>query len=406
MAVLYNQIPRDYIRPVAALSVASPLSKQPSSHPSRRSATQSMIPVFQPAARPIKAVVDLAALAHNVALAKQRSAPAKVLAVVKANAYGHGLARVLPALASADGLALIELESAILLRALGWRKPIVLLEGFFSSSELALFAEHALSTAVHHEAQVEALAAASIPRALDVYIKVNTGMNRLGFAPDAVAQVVSRLRASRAVRSLTLMTHFAAADEIDGIAAPLARFRAVAERFDLPVSLANSAGVLRYGEVGGDVVRPGIMLYGASPSSTPVALLRLKPVMSLMSALIAVQHLAPGDRVGYGGTYRATKPMRIGVVACGYADGYPRQADETTPIDVGGVRTHPMGRVSMDMLAVDITHIPQAEAGTPVELWGKTIPVDEVAAAAGTIGYELLTRVTQRVPFEVTGLTS
>ncbi len=364
-----------------------------------------MIPVFHPAARPIKAVVDLSALAHNLALARQRSQRAKVFAVVKANAYGHGLARVLPALAAADGLALIELEAAIWLRALGWRKPILLLEGFFGAAELAVFAEHRLSTVVHHEAQVRALTEASLPHALDVFIKVNTGMNRLGFAATEIAQVVSRLRGSRSAGSLTMMSHFASADELDGIAEPLARFREVADRFDLPVSLANSAGVLRYGEVGGDVVRPGIMLYGASPSTTPAALMRLKPVMSLKSALIAVQQLAPGDRVGYGGTYRATAAQRIGIVACGYADGYPRQATERTPVDVGGVRTHPVGRVSMDMIAVDITHIPHANEGTAVELWGNAISVDDVAASAGTIGYELLTRVTQRVPFEVTGLT-
>ena len=364
-----------------------------------------MIPVFHPSARPIKAVIDLSALAHNVAIARQRAHPSKVFAVVKANAYGHGLARVLPALGAADALALVELEAAIWLRALGWRKPILLLEGFFSAAELEAHAEYSLASVVHHESQVRALADAALPRALDIFIKVNTGMNRLGFAPDEVAHVVTRLRGSRSVKSLTLMTHLASADELDGIALPVARFREVAARFDLPVSLANSAGVLRYSEVGGDIVRPGIMLYGASPSTTPVALLRLKPVMTLQSALIAVQHLATGDAVGYGGSYRATGPQRIGIVACGYADGYPRQAGEHTPVGVGGVTTRPVGRVSMDMIAVDITHIPHAGVGTPVELWGKTIAVDEVAASAGTIGYELLTRVTQRVPFEVTGLT-
>ena len=364
-----------------------------------------MIPVFHPSARPIKAVVDLSALAHNVAVARQRAHPAKVFAVVKANAYGHGLARVLPALCGADALALIELEAAIWLRALGWRKPILLLEGFFSAAELDSHAEHSLSCVVHHESQVRALADASLPRALDIFIKVNSGMNRLGFAPDSVAHVVTRLRGSKSVKSLTLMTHLASADELDAIAEPLARFREIAARFDLPVSLANSAGVLRYAEVGGDVVRPGIMLYGASPSTAPVALLGLKPVMTLQSALIAVQHLVAGDGVGYGAGYRATKAGRIGIVACGYADGYPRQANDRTPVEVGGVTTRPVGRVSMDMIAVDITHIPHADVGTPVELWGQKIAVDEVAASAGTIGYELLTRVTQRVPFEVTGLT-
>ena len=365
-----------------------------------------MTPVFHPTARPIRAIVDLAALAHNLASARQLSHPAKVFAVVKANAYGHGLVRVLPALAAADGLATLELEAAIYLRALGWRKPILMLEGFFDASELPVFAEHGLSTVVHHEAQVRALGASRLPRLLDVYIKLNSGMNRLGFASDDVAHVVSRLRGSGSVRTLTLMSHFAAADEPDGVAEPLSAFRAVAGQFDLPVSLANSAGVLRYSEVGGDVVRPGIMLYGASPvASVSAATLKLRPVMTLKSAIIAVQTLKPGDRVGYGGAYRAAAHERIGIVACGYADGYPRQAGAGTPVDVGGMRTHLAGRVSMDMLAIDVTHIPSAEAGTPVELWGNAVAVDDVAAASGTIGYELLCRITQRVPFEVTGLT-
>ena len=367
-----------------------------------------MLPVFHPAARPIKAVVDLGALAYNVALARNLAQPARVFAVVKANAYGHGLSRVLPALAAADGLALLELESAIFLRALGWRKPILLLEGFFSANELPVLAEHGLSTVVHHDAQVEALCATKLERSIDVYVKVNTGMNRLGLPAARIAQTVSRLRGSNAVRSLTLMMHFAAADEPDGLAEPLLHFREIAGRFDLPVSLANSAGVIRYREVGGDVVRPGIMLYGASPFGTAAgtaAKLGLRPVMSLRSRIIAVQPLEPGARVGYGGAYRAERAHRIGIVACGYADGYPRQAREGTAVEVAGVRTRLVGRVSMDMLAVDLSAAPAAQLGSEVELWGASIPVDEVAAGAGTIGYELLCAVTQRVPVEVTGLT-
>jgi alanine racemase len=367
-----------------------------------------MIPVFHPAARPIKAVVDLGALAHNLALARDLAQPARVFAVVKANAYGHGLSRVLPALAMADGLALVELESAIYLRALGWRKPILLLEGFFDRNELPAIVEHGFTTVVHHEGQVEALCAARLERRLDVYLKVNTGMNRLGLLPGRVAQAVSRLRGSGAVRTLTLMTHFAAADAPDGLLEPIALFRGVADQFDLPVSLANSAGVVRYAEVGGDVVRPGIMLYGASPFATQAgtaARLGLKPVMSLCSRIIAVQLLEPGDRVGYGGTYRAEHYERIGIVACGYADGYPRHAPGGAPVRVAGERTRLLGRVAMDMLTVDLTGLPAAQVGTPVELWGAALPVDEVAASAGTIGYELLCAVAQRVPFEVTGLT-
>ena len=365
-----------------------------------------MIPAFHPAARPLKAVVDLSALAHNLALARQLAHSAKVFAVVKANAYGHGISRVLPALAAADGLALLELEAAIYLRALGWRKPILMLEGFFDAAELPVYAEHGIATVVHHEAQVRGLCERRPQRMLDVFIKVNTGMHRLGFMPGDVAHVVSRLRGSGGVRTLTLMTHFASADEPGGIDEPLARFRALAGQYDLPVSLANSAGVFRYADVGGDVVRPGIMLYGASPSSVPgsAAYLQLKAVMSLRSTVIAVQNVASGERVGYGGMHRAAAAERIGIVACGYADGYPRRAASHAPVEVGGTRTHLVGRVSMDMLAVNLTHIPAAQVGSEVELWGASVPVDDVADAAGTIGYELLCRVTQRVPFEVTGL--
>ena len=366
-----------------------------------------MIPAFHPAARPVKAVVDLGALAWNVRLARDRAAPARVFAVVKANAYGHGLSRVLPALAAADGLALLELESAIYLRALGWRKPILLLEGFFDPRELPVLAEHGFATVVHQEEQVQALCAARLARGLDVFIKVNSGMNRLGLPAGRIARTVSRLRGSAAVRTITLMTHFAAADEPDGIAEPLALFRGVANQFDLPVSLANSAGVFRYHEIGGDVVRPGIMLYGASPFSDPpgsAARLGLRPVMTLESRVIAVQSLAPGDRVGYGGTYRAERPERIAIVACGYADGYPRHAPGGTPVVVGGERTRLVGRVSMDLIAVDVSALPGAQVGTPVELWGPALPVDDVATAAGTLGYELLCAVAPRVPFEVVGL--
>ena len=367
-----------------------------------------MIPVFQPAARPAKAVVNLSALAHNLATARALVGEAKVFAVVKANAYGHGLSRILPAVAAADGLALVELESAIYLRALGWTKPILLLEGFFDGRELDTIAEYGLSTVVHHASQVDALCAARVTRRLDVFVKVNTGMNRLGLPPAALAPALSRLRSVPVVRTLTLMTHLASADEPDGLAEPIARFRDISARLDLPVSIANSAGVFRYHEIGGDVVRPGIMLYGSSPFAgrgVSAAELGLRPVMSLQSRIIGVQSLAAGDRVGYGGAWSAERTMRIGVVACGYADGYPRQAPGGTRVAVDGRSTGIVGRVSMDMITVDLTELPDAGEGSHVEMWGDLVPVDDVATAAGTIGYELLCRVTQRVPFEVTGLS-
>ena len=368
-----------------------------------------MIPVFQPAARPIKAVLNLAALAHNVARAKALAGPARVYGVVKANAYGHGLSRVLPAHGAADGLGLLELEAAIYLRALGWRKPILLLEGFFDARELDAITEHQLSIVVHHDAQLDALAHLEAARRLDVFVKINTGMNRLGFPAARLAHVVTRLRALGCVRTLTLMTHLASADEADGIAEPLALFRRVADGMDLPVSIANSAGVFRYHEIGGDVVRPGIMLYGSSPFATEAgtaAKLQLRAVMSLRSRIIAVQHVERGDRVGYGGAHRVERGGRIGIVACGYADGYPRHAPTGTPVLVDGQRAAIAGRVSMDMIAVDLTPFPDSGEGAEVELWGAALPVDDVAAAAGTISYELLCGVTQRVPFEVTGLES
>jgi alanine racemase len=317
------------------------------------------------------------------------------------------LTRVLPALAAADGLALVELESAIYLRALGWKKPILLLEGFFDARELDAIAEYGFSSVVHHESQVEALCASGIRRRLDVFVKVNTGMNRLGLPADRVGHAISRLRSVPAVRTLTLMTHLSSADEPDGLVEPMTKFRAIAERFDIAVSVANSAGVFRYHEIGGDVVRPGIMLYGSSPFAgrgVSAAGLGLRPVMTLQSRIIAVQTLSAGDRVGYGGVWRAERSMRIGVVACGYADGYPRQAPSGTRLAVDGRSTEVVGRVSMDMITVDLTELPEVGEGASVELWGDAIPVDDVATAAGTIGYELLCRVTQRVPFEVTGL--
>ena len=351
-------------------------------------------------ARPLVARIDLAALAANLARARALAAGATVLAVVKANAYGHGLFRVLPALASADGLALIELDTAVRLREQGERRPILLLEGFFEPAELEQFGAHALATVVHRPDQVDMLERARLSRPLDVYLKVNAGMNRLGIAPADVRTLAARLAHSDSVASLRLMMHFARADEENGIAEPLARFEAACDGLPYPRSLANSAAVVRYGEVGGEVVRPGVMLYGATPfASRSANALGLAPVMTLRSALIGVQTLAMGDSVGYGATFTATRPMRIGVVACGYADGYPRHAPAGTPVLVDGHRVPMAGRVSMDMVTVDLSSLPGAHVGSDVVLWGEGLPVDDVANAAGTVGYELLCAVAPRVPF-------
>jgi alanine racemase len=349
-------------------------------------------------ARPLVAQINLSALAANLARVRERAPRTEVLAVVKANAYGHGLARVLPALEGADGLALVELDAAVQLRDMHYTRRVLLLEGFFEASELAEIAQRRLAVVVHDLAQVEMLERTRLPRPLEVFVKVNTGMNRLGLPAAQVAPVCERLSASSSVAALRLMMHFARADEDDGIEEPLAVFERACANLPYPRSLCNSAGVFRYADIGGDIVRPGIMLYGATPFPfDSAAMLGLQPVMTLHSRLIAVQTLAPNDSVGYGATYTASRPHRIGVVACGYADGYPRHAPNGTPVLVCGRKARLAGRVSMDMITVDLTDVPEAGVGSPVVLWGEGLPVDDVAAAASTVGYELLCALAPRV---------
>ena len=348
--------------------------------------------------RPIRARIDLAALKHNLAVARAHAPRSRVLAVIKAEAYGHGLLRTARALSGADGFALLDLADGLRLRQAGLRQPIVLLEGFFSGDEIPAITAHRFTPVVHHRAQVQMLAAAQLSRKLDVLLKLNTGMNRLGFHPTEFCAALEALKNIPAVNSITLMTHFASADEAEGVAAQLDCFNRAAGDAALPRCLANSAAILRYPETHADFVRPGIMLYGASPFPGQTAeSLGLKPVMTLESEIISIQELQPGDRVGYGGIFTADKPMRVGTVACGYADGYPRHCGTGMPILVNGRRTRILGRVSMDMLCADLTAIPDAGVGTPVTLWGRGLPVDEVAAAAGTIGYELLCALALRV---------
>jgi alanine racemase len=348
--------------------------------------------------RPIRAVFDAAAFRENLAAARARAPRARVWAVVKANAYGHGLDRAARALAAADGFALLDLADAVRLRESGVTKPILLLEGVFAGDDLHAVAEHGLTIVVHDHAQIAMLEGARLPARVAVYLKMNTGMNRLGFAPAEYRQVFERLARSPVVAGITLMTHFADADESRGVAEALRRFEAAAAPIDAPRSLANSAAILRYPATHADWVRPGIMLYGCSPfAEVPATMLGLRPVMTLASELIALRVLEPGDRVGYGGTFAADRPMPIGVVACGYGDGYPRHAPTGTPVLVGDRRTRTLGRVSMDMLAVDLSDMPEAGVGTPVTLWGEGLSCDEVAAAAGTVSYELLCGLTARV---------
>ena len=353
--------------------------------------------------RPIVAQVNLAALRANLAKAREHAADAQVLAVVKANAYGHGLNRILPALAEADGLALLELDAAIALRERHYVRRILLLEGFFSASELPEIASRRLAVVVHHVEQIKMLEAATLSRPIEVFVKVNTGMNRLGFRPGEAHAMVDRLSQTPSVAVLRMLTHLARADEEDGLREQLEAFEEACLGLPYPRSIANSAGVVRYRDVGGEYVRPGIMLYGSSPFPYDTAeMLGLAPVMTLKSALIAVQDLKPNESVGYGGIYTAARAHRIGVVACGYADGYPRHAPNGTPVLVCGKKVRTAGRVSMDLMTVDLTDAPEATVGSPVVLWGEGLPVDDVAVAASTVGYQLLSSVTQRVPFVTT----
>ncbi len=352
--------------------------------------------------RPVEAIIDLQALRNNVAVANRHAGSARVFAVVKANGYGHGLDRILPALDAADGFAVVEMELALSIRASEITKPVLLLEGCFDEKELVTASKHGLHTVVHEPSQVDMLLAASLPQPLDVYLKINTGMNRLGFVPDEVAAVHARLVASGNVRQVVAMTHFADADGERGVDWQLRPLTQLVSSLGMAVCAANSAALLRYPQSRGEWVRPGIMLYGASPfEDVTAAQLDLQPVMTLRSRIIAVQQLEPGDCVGYGCTFTADKPMRVGVVGAGYGDGYPRHAPTGTPALVQGKRVGTIGRVSMDSLCVDITGLPAAGVGSEVTLWGEGLPVEEVAASAATVSYELLTKVTSRVAFVV-----
>lgn len=349
--------------------------------------------------RPIGAWIDRDALAHNLTIARSRAGASKIWAVLKANAYGHGLARTAQAMGAADGFAVLDLDEALRLREIDRDKPVLLLEGFFEPADLAQLVAHDIAAVVHCTEQLRMLELAQPRTPARVFLKMNSGMNRLGIAPDEYRAAHARLSSIGSVRSIGLMTHFADADGVTGIKAQLECFHAYSAGLAGERSLANSATVLRYPEAAADWVRPGIMLYGSSPfADQSAADLDLRPAMTLSSALIAVQSLRAGERVGYAGTFVADVPMRIGVVACGYADGYPRHAPTGTPVLVGGVRTRVVGRVSMDMITVDLTPVPTAQIGTPVTLWGEGLPADEVAAAAGTIAYELLCALAPRVP--------
>ncbi|MDR5759978.1 alanine racemase [Caballeronia sp. LZ035] len=348
--------------------------------------------------RPIAARIHLDAIRHNLQLVKRTAPTSRVWSVIKANAYGHGIERIYPALAEADGIALLDLDEAVRVRELGWNRPVLLLEGVFEPDDLAVADPYRLTVSVHCDEQLDMLAAARPREPIDIQLKMNSGMNRLGFRPADYERAWLRASRIEAIASIGLMTHFANADD-GAIDWQVDAFDAVTRHLPGTRSLSNSAAVLWHPRAHRDWVRPGTILYGASPSGCArhIEGIPLRAAMTLESRIIGVQTLQPGETTGYGRTFTADRPMRIGVVACGYADGYPRHAPAGTPVRVAGVRTQLVGRVSMDMLTVDLTPCAAAGMGAPVELWGEHIRVDEVAEPSGTIGYELLCALARRV---------
>ena len=350
--------------------------------------------------RPAQALIDLAALRHNYQLARQCSG-GKALAVVKADAYGHGAVLCAQALqAEADGFAVACIEEALELRAAGITQPILLLEGFFEASELALIDQHQLWCVVHSLWQLDAIEQARLSRPLQVWLKLDSGMHRVGLFPEQYQAAYRRLQASGKVDKIVLMSHFARADELDcpRTEEQLAVFNAAREGLQAQVSLRNSPAILGWPQVPSDWVRPGIMLYGATPFEQAQTLAaQLKPVMTLQSKIIGVRELPVGEPVGYAARFVAERPTRVGVVAMGYADGYPRHAPTGTPVAVDGQLTRIIGRVSMDMLTVDLTDLPQTGLGSRVELWGAQVLASDVAAQAQTIPYQIFCNL-RRVP--------
>jgi alanine racemase len=359
--------------------------------------------------RPIEALIHTGALAHNLARARAAAPDAKVWAVVKADAYGHGIERAYEGLRGADGFALLDLAEAERIRACGWRGPVLLLEGAFEARDLETCSRLGLWHVVHCSEQIDWLAAHKTQQPQRVFLKMNSGMNRLGFTAAALRAAWARLNALPQVDEVSLMTHFADADGERGLAGQVATFDAASTDLPGERSLSNSAAILRH-RLRSDWVRAGILAYGSAPDfpSHDIAHWGLQPAMTLRSRLIATQQLQPGDTVGYGSSFTAEAPLRIGVVACGYADGYPRHCATGTPALVDGVRTRTLGRVSMDMITVDLSPMPGAGIGSEVTLWGRgprgsLLPIDEVAHAAGTLGYELMCALAPRVPARVDG---
>ncbi|NOX77079.1 MAG: alanine racemase [Gammaproteobacteria bacterium] len=356
--------------------------------------------------RAARAVIDLAALRHNLQRAQTAAPHSRQFAIIKANGYGHGLVPVAqalaPLLAQDSGFGVASLEEALLLRNANITQPILLLEGFFQADELAAIRQHRLDIVVHHQdhvAQLEQLGASAEP--ITTWLKVDTGMRRLGFLPSEAPAIWQRLQNCAATSPRCLMTHLACADDLHAASAQqqIETFQALMPKQEMDRSIANSAGILGWLGSHADVVRPGILLFGASPFVDESGeARRLRPVMSLQSEIIAIKPCRQGDTVGYGGDWTCPTDLPLGIVAIGYGDGYPRHAPSGTPVLVNGKRVPLVGRVSMDMLCVDLREQPHTKVGDPVLLWGPDLSAEDVARSAGTIAYELFCGITERVP--------
>jgi len=355
-------------------------------------------------ARPTHAIIDLDAIRYNYRLAKASAPNSRAIAIVKANAYGHGAIAVGQALAAeVDSFGVACSEEALELREAGITSPILLLEGIFEPDEMLLVDEHRLSITVSTQHQLDWLLEFKPKKTIDVFLKVDSGMHRLGFSPENAAKAYKALSNAPQVNELILMTHLSHADEplMPITDSQLTTFNEAISGQNNRTTAANSAAILAFPSSHGQIIRPGIMLYGSTPlGDQDESKQRLKPAMSLRSAIFSIRDIAAGEFIGYGGRYVCKKPTRVGVVAMGYADGYPRHAADGTPVSIDGHQSQLIGRVSMDMLTVDLTHLPHIQVGAPVELWGDSVTANSVAVHSSTIAYTLFTGITRRVPLQ------
>lgn len=343
--------------------------------------------------RPFKVALDLAALRHNVKRIRDIAPQSKILAMVKANAYGHGLTSIAKTLTNVEGFGVSCSEEALYLRQAGLTQRIVLMEGLFSKDEIPLLTDYELDTVIHDRHQLNLLSEQPLSHSINVWLKIDTGMNRLGFSPQDFPAVLQKLDHCPWLKIMCVMTHFSSANKSEDTTTQcqIKCFEQTIKKYTFPTSLANSAAILAYPKAHADWVRPGLMLYGVSPfADSSAAQFSLKPVMTLKSEIISIHHVESGDRVGYGGTWIAPKPLHIGIVAIGYGDGYPHHAENGTPILVNGKLCELIGQVSMDMLAVNLSCQLDAQIGDPVVLWGAGLPIEQVAESTSSFRFELL----------------